>query len=56
MNAAHDAHDEAVRLGAVHEGHQNPAALLYLSAFFPWLRTEQRGVGVGVGVVVQWDS
>lgn len=49
VNAAHDAYDEAVRLGAVHEGHQNPATLLHFSAIFPRLR-QSRGVKT-----VQWD-
>lgn len=34
VNAAHHSHNEAVGLGAVHEGHQDPAALLCLSAIF----------------------
>lgn len=45
VNAAHDTHDEAVRLGVVHEGHQNPTALLHLSAIFPRLRRSRGGGG-----------
>lgn len=41
VNAAHDSHDEAVGLGAVHEGHQDPTALLYLSAILPRLRQDR---------------
>lgn len=37
VNAAHHSHNEAVGLGAVHEGHQDPAALLRFSAIFPRL-------------------
>lgn len=37
VNAAHHSHDETVGLGAVHEGHQDPTALLYLPAVLPWL-------------------
>lgn len=42
MDAAHNTHNEPVGLGAVHEGHQNPAALLYLSALLPRLKQSRR--------------
>lgn len=38
VNAAYDPHDEAILLGAVHEGHQNATALLCIRALLPWLR------------------
>lgn len=43
MDTAHDAYNETVLLGTVHEVHQNPAALFYLCAIFP--RLKQRGEG-----------
>lgn len=43
VNAAYDAHDEVVGLGAVHQGYQNPAPLLLLAPVLPSL-TEGRGV------------
>lgn len=38
VDTAYNTHEEAILLGAVHEGDQDPAALLNLSAFFPRLR------------------
>lgn len=35
VNAAHNSHNETVRLGVVHEGDQNPTPLLDLAAIFP---------------------
>lgn len=43
VNTAHDSHNETVGLGAVHEGHQDPTALLHLSAILPWLRRKEDG-------------
>lgn len=40
VNTAHHSHNEAVGLGAVHEGHQDPTALLHLSTVFPQLGKE----------------
>lgn len=42
VDAAHDTHDEPVGLGAVHEWHQNPTTLLYLSALLPRLKQSRR--------------
>lgn len=38
VNAAHDAHNEAVQLGAVHEGDQNTTTFFHISAIFRRLR------------------
>lgn len=59
MDTAHDAHNEAALLSAVHEGDQNAPALLYLSAFFPWLHSQSRGGGEWFrGVILRfvWTS
>lgn len=42
MDAAHDPHHETTLLRVVHEGDQNPAALLCLCAILPGLKSEQR--------------
>lgn len=42
MHTAYDAHDEAALLGAVHEGHQDLAALLDVTNALHLLRSEKR--------------
>lgn len=52
MDAAHNAYNEAVLLGAVHQGYQNPTTLFYLCAVFPrlWQREE---VNSSVGFMIK---
>lgn len=46
MHAAYDAHDEASLLCAVHEGHQDLAAFLYVTNTLHLLQ-EKRVMGLG---------